>query len=382
VLLALLMMVQEGDEIAREVALANAKDKPLIQHQVLRKLSDRRAAAVADEVLHFTGKNGHNSLASGFTQWLGSLKDDRIAKLLSELVADRNFYWRPQAMRALAQHGDKRYLEDFRAGLSDPQWGCRAATILALQGIEDRESIPKIRSLLGDEVYDVRAQAAKTLHAFGDTSGLPVLVEALRDETTWFEIDYGQIAREDAWNFLKTLSKDDFGYKPWETTQQRAGGMAKWDAWIARSIPDWRERVPGKARARTEAEEFVFGYELRSCQRGDFFLRIDTKGNLVLGCFNLERAALSAEEMKAFTSAVEKVASVDRRTLYGRPGCDFELFHLKIGGHFERLSVGLQGRPDGVQPWIKRVAGLLREKFGEGVASEFRDKCILFQAEE
>jgi len=382
VLLALVLLLQEGEEVAREVALANAKDKPLIQQQVLRRLADRRPAPVAEEVLRFVATNGHNALAAGFTQWLGSLKDERISKLLSQLIADRNFFWRPQAMRALAQHGDKRYLEDFRAGLSDSQWGCRAATLVALQAIEDRESIPRIRPLLGDEVYDVRAQAAKTLQAFGDPSGLPVLVEALRDETTWFEIDYGQIAREDAWNYLKTLSKDDFGFKPWEPTQQRAPGLAKWEAWLARSMPDWKSRVPARARARTEAEEFRFGYELRSCQRGDFFLRIDMKGNLVLGCFNLERAPLTAEEEKALTSDLEKVAAVDRRTLYGRPGCDFELFHLRSGDHFEKLSIGLQGRPDRVEPWIRRVAGLLREKFGEAVATEFREKARLFQAEE
>ena len=77
--------------------------------------------------------------------------------------------------------------------LGDRLWGCRASGVLALEKLDDRDSIAKIRELLGDDVYDVRAQAAKTLHAFGDPSGLPVLVEALRANTVWFDIDYGQI---------------------------------------------------------------------------------------------------------------------------------------------------------------------------------------------
>ena len=55
-------------------------------------------------------------------------------------------------------------------------------------------------------------------------------------------------------------------------------------------MPDWKERVPEKARVRAEKVEYAFGYELRSCQLGDFFLRIEEGGRVVFGYFNLERA--------------------------------------------------------------------------------------------
>ncbi len=379
---ALLVLCQDAARIAQEVDYANSKDRPQFQPQAVKRLKERGAAAVAEPLLDFVRKNGRNALSLACTELLGSLKDERITKLLHELVSDKEFTWRPTAMRALAEHGDRRYLEEFRAGLSDRLWGCRAATVYALEKIGDRESIPKIRELLGDEVYEVRAQAAKTLHAFGDTSGLPVLVEALRSDSVWFEIDYGQIAREDAWNFLKKVAGDDYGYKPWESPAERAPGLAKFEAWIARTIPDWRERVPGKARVRAEKTEYVFGYELRSCQKGDFFFRIDREGNFVLGYFNLEAAKLTGEERKALEGALEKVKAISRVLPYGQGGCDYEQYFIRAGPRFEKLWIGLKGRPLEAEPFVRAVHGIVKSKFGEKAAQDFRESSLLFRGEE
>jgi hypothetical protein len=382
VILALLILIQDAAKIAQEVEYANSKDRPQFQVQAVRRLNERGAAAVAEPLLDFVRKNGRNGLSLACTELLGSLRDERLTKLLHELVSDQEFYWRPAAMRALAEHGDRRYLEEFRAGLSDRLWGCRAATVLALERIGDRESIPKIRELLGDEVYEVRAQAAKTLHAFGDDSGLPVLVEALRSDSVWFDIDYGQIAREDAWNFLKKVAGDGFGYKPWESPAERAPGLAKFEEWIARTIPDWRARVPAGARVRAEKAEYVFGYELRSCQKGDFFFRIDRDGNFVLGYFTLEKVKLADDERRALEGALEKVKAISRALPYGQGGCDYEQYFIRAGPRFEKLWIGLKGRPLEAEPFVKAVHGIVKARFGEKVAQDFRDSSLLFRGEE
>jgi hypothetical protein len=382
VIFAALLLLQESSKIAQEIEVANAKDRPQLQPVAVKRLQERGGAAVADDVARFVKARGHNALSLAFTEGLGGLKDERITKVLQELVADADFFWRPAAMRALADHGDARSLEEFRHGLSDRLWGCRAATIAALEKLGDRASMPRLRELLNDEVYDVRAQAAKTLHAFGDDSGLPVLVEALRADTQWFDIDYGQIAREDAWNFLKKLAKDDFGFKPWDGAAARAAGLAKFDGWMSKRDPEWRSKVPEKARVRPETATYVFGFERRSCQKGDFFFRVDAEGNLVLGFFNLERAKLSPEELAAFNRALEKVKAVDRSVPYGQGGCDFEQYYLRVGDRFEKLWVGLRGRPHGIEGWNKVVLGLIREKFGEGAAHEFKETALLFQMED
>src|SRR5439155_24377538 len=120
----------------------------------------RGGPAVADEIAKFVAKNGHNALSIAFTDALGSLKDERITLLLRELVRDKEFFWRPTAMRALADLADRSARDDFRAALGDRLSGCRAAAIVALEKLDDRESSARIKDLLGDDIYDVRAQAA------------------------------------------------------------------------------------------------------------------------------------------------------------------------------------------------------------------------------
>jgi len=382
ILLFVLCLQDSSSKIAQEVEYANAKDKPQFHVQAVRKLRDRGGPAVAEEIGRFVTAHGHNALSIAFTDLLGELQEPRLHALLQTLVRDQDFLWRPTAMRALAQQADRDSLQEFRKGLGDKLWGCRAAAILALEKLKDVESIPTIKSLLGDDVYDVRAQAAKTLHAFGDASGLPVLVEALRADTVWFGIDYGQIAREDAWTFLKKVAKDDFGYKPWETTEQRAPGLAKAEAWLASTMPDWRDRVPEKARVRATAVDYVFGFERRSCQRGDFFFRLDREGNLVVGYFTLEKAKLSEDELREFNAVLDKVKRVDRSVPYGQGGCDFEQFYVPDGPRFDKLWIGVQGRPAPVEPFTKVVLELLRKKFGERVAEEFRQSSDLFRMSE
>lgn len=382
ILLFVLCLQEASSKIAQEVEYANSKDRPQFHVQAVRKLRDRGGPAVADEIGRFVAKNGHNALSIVFTEGLGELQDPRLRDLLRTLVRDREFLWRPTAMRALALQADRESLDDFRKGLDDKLWGCRAAAIVALERLKDDASLPAIKALLGDDIYDVRAQAAKTLHAFGDSSGLPVLVEALRADTVWFGIDYGQIAREDAWTFLKKLAKDDFGYKPWESTEQRAPGLARAEAWLAATMPDWRERVPEKARMRAASVEYVFGFERRSCQRGDFFFRLDREGNLVVGYFTLEKAKLSEEELREFNAALEKVKRVDRSVPYGQGGCDFEQFYVPEGKTFDKLWIGVQGRPAPVEPFTKVAQELLRKKFGERVAEEFRQSSDLFRMTE
>ncbi len=381
-LLWVLLQAAPDSKLLQELETANSKERPQMQGQAVKRLLARGADSIAEPVAVFAAARGHAALSIAFTEMLGSLKDPRITKLLTDLVNDAQFFWRPAALRSLADHADPATLELFRKGLGDRLWGCRAAAILGLERLGDKASLEPIQKLLGDATYDVRAQAAKTLYAFGDASGLPVLVEALRADSVWFDIDYGQIAREDAWNFLKKISKDDFGYKPWETPAQRAPGLAKFEAWIARTLPDWKERVPAAARTWMEKSEWIYGFELRSCQRGDVFFRIDAAGNLVRGYFTLEKVALAPAELKELMTLVDKVKTVDRTTAYGEGGCDFEQHYLKVGERFEKLWIGQKGRPAAVEPFVSRVRALLKKHFGGAAAEEFQDAAALFQVPE
>ena len=49
-ILALLVLLQDANKIAQEVEYANAKDKPQVHVQAVRKLRDRGGPAVAEEI--------------------------------------------------------------------------------------------------------------------------------------------------------------------------------------------------------------------------------------------------------------------------------------------------------------------------------------------
>ena len=380
--LLILLLLQEAAALQKELEYANDAERPQYQGQAVKKLKARGEAAV-EPILQYVEKKGKNALAVFFVEFLGEITDERISKLLAGLVQDREFFWRPAAARALALHRRPTDRDLFRSLLGDPLWGVRLGALQGLEGVGDKESAPQIMKRLDDDQYDVRSQAARTLHAFGDESGLPVLVESLAIEHAWFDIDYGQLAREDAWNFLKKLTKDDFGYKPWESPRERSAGLKRWQAWMAARDPKWREKVPPKARAREIPSDYLFGFELRSCQWGDFFFRFDAQGNFVLGFFNLESRPLSPEQRQRLEKAVDDLKKIDRSVPYGRGGCDFEQYYLKNErGGFDKLWIGKEGRPGEADPFIKVVTEILKAQFGDGVAKEFRDTTKLFRGPE
>lgn len=381
-LLVLVILPQEEAVLERLVRRANDTRRPPAMGQAIQRLIKSGSKAVP-AIEKFVEAKGHNALSLAFTGSLGEIDDERIADLVVELIEDNNFFWRPAAARSLALLAEPEHRELLRGLLDDRLWGVRSAAIRGLEKLDDRPSKDAIRKLLADEIYDVRGQAAKTLWAFEDESGLPVLVEALREATFWFDIDYGQVAREDAWKFLKKISGDDFGLKPWESEKRRAPGVARWDAWMTKRDADWRKKIPEKARAKKDVAEYSFGFELRSCQKGEFFFRIDTERNLVLGCYNLVRAKLTEEELKEFRTSLESVQEVDNTLPYGEGGCDFEQYYLSPrDGKYDRLWIGLGGRPDVMETFVSACRRLIEKKFGSGHARDFLDKTSLFRGSE
>ncbi|HKS17432.1 MAG TPA: hypothetical protein VJU16_08980, partial [Planctomycetota bacterium] len=104
------------------------------------------------------------------------------------------------------------------------------------------------------------------------------------------------------------------------------------------------------------------------------------KNNFVVGYFNLTRAALTAEERTAFDRQLDAVRGVDRSAPYGRGGCDFEQYYLSSGdGRFEKLWIGLGGRPAEMDGFIRHCQGLIQAKFGAAEAAEFKERTTPFR---
>ena len=73
---------------------------------------------------------------------------------------------------------------------------------------------------------------------------------------------------------------------------------------------------------------------------------------------------------------------MDRSLPYGQGGCDFEQYYVRVGDRFEKLWIGLQGRPPAAEPFVRLVADLLRKKFGERAVEEFKQSSDLFRMTE
>jgi hypothetical protein len=314
---------------------------------------------------------------------MGSLKDDRIAKLLRDLAADESFPGRLPAIRALAQQGDRTLLATFRAGLHHPSLRVRVAMVEALGAMADKESIPALRGLLNDDSCDVRLQAAEALYAMGDASGLPLLVETLGIEAKWFdEADYGQSAREEALRFLKTLTGDDFGFRPWDGEEDRAPGRVRFEQWMARKDPAWKEKVPPKARTHIDTSDYRFGYEALSCKVGTFYLRIDKDWVLTIGTLNVITVKLSDQEIHRFKKCIETALAAEKDVFYGEFGCDFEKVHLKVGKDYEVIRVGLGGRPDFLYPLVKMIETVVPSHLDADALEVFKSLVSLFRRSE
>jgi hypothetical protein len=115
--LILLLALQDSAKLDQEIEYANLKDKPQFHVQAVRKLKDRGGPAVAEAITAYVAKRGHGALSIAFTEGLGDLQDPRITALLRELVRDKDFLWRPTAMRALAARPEAGSRDDFRAAL-------------------------------------------------------------------------------------------------------------------------------------------------------------------------------------------------------------------------------------------------------------------------
>ena len=102
----------------------------------------------------------------------------------------------------------------------------------------------------------------------------------------------------------------------------------------------------------------------------------------MLGYFTLEKAKLGEDELRAFQVALQKVRSIDRTVPYGQGGCDFEQYYLRAGDHFEKLWIGLQGRPAQAEPFVRLILGLVQKKFGARAAEEFQQSTNLFRSTE
>lgn len=366
-------------DVGRVVERANHVN-PYVAVQAVKALESVGAAALP-EIEAFVARRSIYALSAPFTTWLGRFDDPRARALLRRAADDPEFPWRPFAVRALTERPHAEDAAAFRRLLSDrlaPVREASAAGLAAIAVVAGGDAVAEaaaaLKAAAGDPSFDVRAGVAEALRRLGDESGLPVMVDALALSRRFFDLDFGEIARRRAWAFVEPAVGGRATFDPGAPAAVRRGALAEVRAALG--------RAEGVASRPTDddVDDVIFGLEVRSCRRGDEFLRVTAGGDLVVGQYDLRRARLSPEAASAFAAALVLAKTTNPGPWYGRPGCDFERYYLPDEDGLKKITVGIEGRP---AP-LRRLSGILfsavRDGFGPAVGAEHEERVAPYAA--
>ncbi|MEM1452907.1 MAG: hypothetical protein AAGI22_27640 [Planctomycetota bacterium] len=285
------------------------------------------------------------ALGTSLVEVLGRFEDERLRAKLWPALDDSEFPWRPAASRSLGAAPLASERERFEAFLDDPIAPVRLAVLEALSKIteptDERFLRQAVRQLSDDNDY-VRRAAAELLDDRGHGRALLWLVEDLRRVDSYFDQATGEAARYAAMYALLDRGIEVEPYDPaapatgdngraidaiGRTVEARADAMeAKLPEPLRGLVP---RELPTIARAGAQVKDAVLGLALKSCRRGDYFLRWTTGDVLVVGYGNPARIQLpegTTERLAALSGKTLEAAG--DRFYWGRPGCDMESFRV------------------------------------------------------
>ncbi|MBL8900936.1 MAG: HEAT repeat domain-containing protein [Planctomycetes bacterium] len=328
--------------------------KPAVRPQAAQRLV-RAGAPAAARLLALAGSTSKECAALGpdLIESFGAFESEPLRAKLLEALRDPDFPWRPAAARGLAAKPKPAERALVLALLEDPLAAVRAAAIDALRALGEKEARDVLASRLADEDDRVRRRAAALLSDWGDRTSLAWLLEDLARSDSFFDRATGQMARYEAWTFLKTRlegTSRSIAFQPqWAPSEVQAvdarGALAQALFSTAKS-----PSIPPLARAAQPAIDEVLGLELRSCRKGEFFLRWNSRDELWVGLGNAARLPLApgtSEKLLAAADAAFRKLGAER--FFGEPGCDLEDYLWRPAGSPRAEVFRLSKGPQAVQ---------------------------------
>ncbi len=320
----------EESPVEKYVRLAR-EGKPVVRPQAARRLIEMKAEAAA-LLVPLCGQNGEGVAALGkdLVAIFGALENSKLRAHLWTSLADGDFPWRPSAASSLASTAVPEEALRYRMLLDDPIGRVRTAAIDALRNVDHREAEPALRAALADQDDRVRRSAAALLADWGDPCALYWLIEDLSREDRFFSLHTGKLARYEAAELLEARLESTHEYSarkaPTEPSNIAAiAGMREELAQKCATVP----QLPAVARAGTLSDGDALGLELRSCRRGEFFLRWNVSDVLLVGTGNPARIELPKGTVtRLLASAAEQLSEL-KGQFWGEPGCDIEQFHYQ-----------------------------------------------------
>lgn len=136
---------------------------------------------------------------------LGMLRAEKAAPLLRPLLQNPEFRVRLNAIRALAQIGDRTAVSDIARLVDDPSWEVRNTAVQALGKMQAAGQQHLLVKSLTDSSWWVRHSAASALYALG-APGIDALRDAMQNSTDRFARDISRQILEEQ-RVLETKEK-------------------------------------------------------------------------------------------------------------------------------------------------------------------------------
>ncbi len=358
---------------------------PYIAAQGVKALANVGLAALP-ELQGFIERRSRYALSPLFVAWLGDLPPNQDAdRVLIDAVRDPAFPWRPIATKSLARRSGGGDLGFWRSLGDDALPAVREACMdglarCASEHASDRDAVVGIlRRHLDDVAFEPRLAAAEALLRCGDRSGLWTLAHALAAERRFFAIDFGELARRRAWLTLQPLVGNDTGYDPGLAPRRQESALEAVGARVGALVGTESRPTSRASDSQADAEAVLFGLEVRSCRRGDIFLRVTAKGELVVGNYDLRHYPIDPARFAALRVTLTPPKALDeehearpgQEVWLGRAGCDFERHYFPDERGLIRVTVGLDGRPKSLQAVIDGLSDLLETVAGAEEAAKF-----------
>ena len=316
--------------------------RPQAARRIVRLWSQSEPEGQANIVQRLRAESGNSpatlsQLGPALVEVLGEFGDENLRRLLWRSLSDTDFPWRPYAARSLAAHPTATEAPRFLAALADPIPPVRVAAIVAVANLDQLNQAPTVRPLLNDVDDRVRRTAADTLIEYGEASAMWWLYEELLREDRFFDRPAGEQARYQAWNLLSPrlgkiteATPFDPGLRP--SGLENVASLAAVRARLVELDAGERPDLPPQSRAGGEVPTELLGIELRSCRKGEVFLRWTANDLLLVGQGNPARVMLPEGTVQALLSATaEARTGLGDKRLFGSPGCDMEQFHVRPG---------------------------------------------------
>ena len=286
----------------------------MLRRATARKVAAGGAAAIP-ALRAYEKKHGRNALRMVLVSSYATskAKDKPTIQLLVEWSMDKDFYWRSQALEALANRRLPELKESFLRHLSDPAHLMR---LQAGRGLCQLGDHAKTLKLLSDKDPRVRLRIAICLIEENNNLGLPTLVESLREEASFLDYPWGQLGSIRAFKILRKHCGQDFGYQLGEPSSKNQGAIKNFERWVRSRLGEkWVDPIP----TTKDNSTYLGGIEIRSCRNGDMFLRWTNSKALVFGLEGKTRVNLND---KAFAKLKAGPQDADK-TQQGKVICDF-----------------------------------------------------------